>query len=44
VITAEQREQRIHHIGGSDAPVIAGEIGSRYDLFLEKTGRLAPKR
>jgi len=42
MITVEQRDARQSHIGGSDAPVIAGEIGSRYDLWLEKTGQLRP--
>lgn len=43
MITPEQAAARVLHIGGSDAPVIAGQVGSRLELWLEKTGRAKAK-
>ncbi|MEW6439225.1 MAG: lambda-exonuclease family protein [Pseudomonadota bacterium] len=43
-ITAKQRELRRKHIGASDLPAIWGISRYRtpYDVWLEKTGRVAP--
>lgn len=44
MISEQQREARIHGIGGSDAPVIAGvsPYKSAVELWLEKTGQAEP--
>jgi putative phage-type endonuclease len=41
-ITAQQRENRKSHIGGSDVPTIFGcnPFASAHDLWLEKTGQV----
>lgn len=38
--TPEWVLERRRHLGSSDAPVLAGETGSLYRLWAEKTGRL----
>lgn len=44
MITEQQREARMHGIGGSDAPVIAGAspYKTAVELWQEKTGQIAP--
>ena len=44
-ITEAQRKERKNHLGSSDMPAIMGfsRWANRYDVWLEKTGRVQPK-
>ena len=46
MLTEAQREERKRYIGSSDAPAVFGcdKYRSRYDLWLEKSGMLEPKK
>jgi len=41
--TPEWREERRHHLGSSDAPILAGERGSLLALWAEKRGLVEPE-
>lgn len=44
-ITEAQRAERKNHLGSSDIPAIMGfsRFSNKYDVWLEKTGRVQPK-